>query len=159
MADVDGNLAVEQLTLSVNAGTFSLSTTAGLSFSFSDSNGTGTGTGTNDTTATFRGTLAAINAAPSGMVFAAPGSAQTVTLNATLNDLGNTGTGGALTGTGSVSISVSTHQDSPPVVTTTGSALSYTENSGAVAIDAGITVTDSDQRQPDRRLREHHIGL
>ena len=34
--------------------------------------------------------------------------------------------------------------DQAPVVTTTGSALSYTENAGAVAVDSGLTVTDSD---------------
>src|SRR5262249_42226591 len=31
-----------------------------------------------------------------------------------------------------------------PTLTTTGTALSYTENAGAVAIDSGLTVTDAD---------------
>ena len=31
-----------------------------------------------------------------------------------------------------------------PVVDTTGSALSYTENDGAVAVDASVTITDVD---------------
>ena len=34
--------------------------------------------------------------------------------------------------------------ESPPALTTTGSALSYTENSGAVAVDPSLTVTDPD---------------
>ncbi len=35
----------------------------------------------------------------------------------------------------------------PPVVVTTGTALSYLENAGAIVIDAGLTVTDPDNAQ------------
>src|SRR5262249_50118431 len=80
IADVDAGASVIQATVSVSGGNFSLSTIAGLSFSFSDGNGTGSGTGTHDTTATFRGTIAAINAALEGLTFTAPGSSGTVTL-------------------------------------------------------------------------------
>ena len=64
IADVDAGSSVVQATVSVTSGTFSLNGIAGLSFSFSDANGTGAGTGTNDSLATFRGTVAAINTAP-----------------------------------------------------------------------------------------------
>ena len=106
IADVDGGASTEQVTLSVTSGTFSLSTIAGLSFSFSDSNGTGAGTGTNNTTATFRGTIAAINTALNGLTYTAPATAQAVTLTLATDDLGNTGTGGALTATSTVAINV-----------------------------------------------------
>ena len=59
VGDVDGNVA--QVTLSVPLGKLTLSQTTGLSFS--------QGTGTNDTTVTFQGTIAAVNAALNGLVY------------------------------------------------------------------------------------------
>ena len=133
VADVDGNSGSEQLTLSVGAGTLTLSTLAGL---------TGSGNGT--ASLTYTGTLAALNTALNGLVYNSPGSAQVVTLSVGLNDQGNTGTGGALTDSKNVAITVTNVQNQPPVVTTSGGALAYTENAGPLVIDSGVTVTDTD---------------
>uniref|UniRef100_UPI00262434A2 DUF4347 domain-containing protein n=1 Tax=Zoogloea sp. TaxID=49181 RepID=UPI00262434A2 len=68
-----------------------------------------------------------------------------VVINWTFND-GNTGaqgTGGALTATGSTTVSITAVNDAP-VVTTTGTALAYTENAAATAVDSGLTVSDVD---------------
>jgi hypothetical protein len=144
VADVDAGSNTIQVTLTATNGTLTLSTTAGLSFAFSDGNGTGAGDGTTDATMTFRGTLAAINTALNGMSFIPTtdftGAASVQIIS---NDLGNTGTGGPLTDTDSVNITVNAANDAP-VVTTTAGNLSYTENDPATAIDPGLTVTDVD---------------
>jgi hypothetical protein len=60
-----------------------------------------------DATMTFRGTLAAINAALDGLVFLpALNYVGPATLTLTTNDLGNSGSGGARTDTDAVTISV-----------------------------------------------------
>ena len=56
------------------------------------------------------------------------------------SDQGNTGTGGTLTDSDTITINVSGR----PVTTATVANLAYTENGAAVALDAGITVTDPD---------------
>ena len=48
------------------------------------------------------------------------------------------------TADGLVDFAFRTYVDAPPDVATTGSALTYTENAGAVPIDSGLTVTDTD---------------
>jgi Calx-beta domain-containing protein/cadherin-like protein len=64
-------------------------------------------------------------------------------LQITSDDQGNTGTGGALTDTDMVNITV-TAPNAAPVVTATAGNLSYTENAAATAIDPALTVTDAD---------------
>src|SRR5262249_54360756 len=59
------------------------------------------------------------------------------------DDQGFTGTGGALTDTDTVNITVNAVNDNP-VVTTTAGNLAYLENDAATAIDPGLTVTDVD---------------
>ena len=84
-----------QVTLTATNGTINLPSTLGLSFSVGD--------GTNDTTMTFTGTVADINFALEGMTFVAtPGFTGTASLQIATNDLGNTGAGGALSDTDSV---------------------------------------------------------
>ncbi|WP_326540719.1 cadherin domain-containing protein, partial [Pseudorhodoferax sp.] len=59
---------------------------------------------------------------------------------------GNTGAqgaGGALTDTGSTTVTITAVNDAP-VLTTTGTALSVNENAAATAIDPGLTVSDVD---------------
>ncbi|WP_189688244.1 cadherin domain-containing protein, partial [Pseudorhodoferax aquiterrae] len=59
---------------------------------------------------------------------------------------GNTGAqggGGALVGSGSTTVSITAVNDAP-VVTTTGSTLSYTENAAATVVDPGVAVSDAD---------------
>lgn len=101
VADPDAGASSVRVTLSVTAGSLTLSGLAGLSFSSGD--------GTADGSMTFSGSVANINAALQGMVFTPPngyvGGASQLTI--TTNDLGNTGAGGALTDTDSLFIYVS----------------------------------------------------
>ena len=101
VADGDAGSGTIEQTLSAANGTLTLGSTAGLFFS--------TGDGTDDRTMTYRGTLAAINAALDGLTYTpqvlAAGFSDRDTLNVTTNDLGNAG-GAAQTDTDSVTIAV-----------------------------------------------------
>lgn len=98
ITDVDADTGLVQVRLVATNGTVTLGSTAGLTFSFSDANGTGTGDGTGDSSPTFRGTLADVNAALNGLVYTpTPGFNGSASLAITTNDLGSTGAGGALT--------------------------------------------------------------
>ena len=101
----DAEAGTIQVTLSVTSGTVTLSGIAGLSFSFSDGNGVGAGDGTADALMRFRGTQAAVNAALAGMSFVSA-SVGSPTLTITTSDLGATGTGGTLTDTDVIAITV-----------------------------------------------------
>jgi hypothetical protein len=91
-----------QATLSVTQGTLTLAQTTGLSFT--------TGDGTADATLVFTGTAAAINAALDGLVYTpTAGYVGSDALAITVSDQGNTGSGGALSDTETVAISVGTH--------------------------------------------------
>jgi hypothetical protein len=136
VADVDLGANQIKITLTSTNGTLTLASLAGLSFT--------TGDGTADATMVFTGTLANVNTALNGLSFipmadfTGAASVQIVS-----DDQGFTGTGGALTDTDTINITV-TAQNDAPVVTTTAGNLSYTENAGAVVIDPGLTVTDLD---------------
>ncbi|MDD5309935.1 MAG: cadherin domain-containing protein, partial [Deltaproteobacteria bacterium] len=99
VSDVDeggGNLTV---TLTATDGLLTLASTADLSFSDGD--------GTNDAAVTFTGTLAAINAALDGLSFEpTAGDAGSTSLDVLVSDLGNTGSGGAQTDSGTLDITV-----------------------------------------------------
>ena len=99
VSDVDANGGTETVTLSVSDGTISLASKTGLTFS--------SGTGSNDTSETFTGTLSAINNAI-GTVKYQPttGYSGSDTLNFSTNDNGNTGSGGAMTASRTVAITV-----------------------------------------------------
>ncbi len=136
VADVDLGANPIKITLTATNGTVTLSTTAGLLFT--------TGTGTNDATMVFTGMLAAVNTALNGLSFNPTADFNgSASLQIISDDQGNTGTGGALTDTDSVSITVNAVGDTP-VVTATAGNLSYTENDAATAIDSGLTITDAD---------------
>jgi Calx-beta domain/Bacterial Ig domain len=136
VADVDLGANPIKITLTATNGKVSLSGTAGLSFT--------TGTGTNDTTMVFTGSLANVNTALTNLSFnPTPDFNGAASLQIVSDDQGNTGTGGALTDTDSVTITVNAANDAP-VVTATAGNLSYTENDPATAIDPGLTVTDVD---------------
>ena len=133
ISDVDVAAGSMQVQLVSTNGATTLSGTAGLSFSVGD--------GTADATMTFTGTVAAVNTALSGLSFNPTTSfTGTASLQIVSSDQGNTGTGGTLTDNDTITINVS----SRPVTTATVANLAYTENGAAVALDAGITVTDSD---------------
>ncbi|HLL89182.1 MAG TPA: tandem-95 repeat protein, partial [Tepidisphaeraceae bacterium] len=99
VSDVDIGSNDIRVTLSVSSGKLTLKQTTGLTFTV--------GTGTANTTMTFSGTIANVNAALAGMSYRAPlGYAGTDTLTITSNDLGSTGTGGAQSKTDTVTITV-----------------------------------------------------
>jgi hypothetical protein len=136
VADVDAGANPIKITLTATNGTLTLSTTAGLSFI--------TGDGTADATMMFTGTLTAVNTALNGMSFNPTADFNgAASLQIVSDDQGNSGSGGPLTDTDTVNISVNAENDAP-VVTTTAGNLSYTENDPATAIDTGLTVTDGD---------------
>ncbi|HKG60174.1 MAG TPA: Ig-like domain-containing protein [Pyrinomonadaceae bacterium] len=147
VADVDAGTSTIQVTLTAGNGTLTLSGTSGLSFSFTDGNGTGAGDGTVDATMTFRGTLADVNAALSGMTFTpAGGFTGTASMVITSNDLGNTGSGGPLSDTDTVSIQVGVTNvsiaDSQLTEPTSGSAnMVFTVTLSAPAPAGGVSVS------------------
>ncbi len=126
IGDLDASGNAVQVTLAVTNGTASLSSTSGLSFTAGD--------GTADGTMTFTGTVSAINTALNGLVYTPTanfnGAAQ---LTVDVNDGGNVGFGGPLTGSGAVTINVSAVNDAPLV--TVGRA------NQAVAEDSSLTFT------------------
>jgi hypothetical protein len=68
-------------------------------------------------------------------------AARTVTF--TLNDGGNTGSGGALSGTRTATVNV-TAVDDPTVMTLSNTAATYLENNNSFYVDAGVTLVDVD---------------
>jgi len=123
VSDVDANGNPEQVKLTATNGVITLSTTAGLVFSV--------GNGAANQTMTFTGTLANINAALQGMTFLpTSGFNGAASLQIVTNDQGNTGSGGALTDTDTVSITVN------PGGTVQFNAATYTvaENNGPAVI-------------------------
>jgi VCBS repeat-containing protein len=99
VADVDAAAGSERVTLTGTNGTISLSAVAGLTFS--------AGTGTADSAMTFTGTVSAINAALDGLSFTpTTGFSGAASLGILTNDQGNTGAGGALTASDTVTIGV-----------------------------------------------------
>src|SRR6185436_6742256 len=106
VADVDAGGSAIQVTLTVTSGTLTLSGTSGLNFGC----GGCAGDGTADPTMTFQGTLANINAALNGMTYTPNlGFSGAATLTITTNDLGNSGSGGALSDTDVIDIQVATN--------------------------------------------------
>jgi hypothetical protein len=146
VSDVDAGTNAIQVTLTVTNGTLTLNGTSGLAFSVGD--------GTADATMTFTGTLANINTAMNGMTFTpTAGFSGTATLTITSNDQGNTGTGGPLSDTDTVSIQVGVTNvsiaDSQLTEPTSGSAnMVFTVTLSAPASAAGATVQFTTQQQP-----------
>lgn len=99
ISDVDAGAADVEMTLSVNDGTLTLASVADLIFSV--------GNGVDDATMTFQGTIAEINTALDGLVYTPnSGFSSTDTLTVLTDDLGESGSGGALTDTDTVDINV-----------------------------------------------------
>src|SRR4029450_10918742 len=138
VADVDAGASQIQVTLNATNGTLTLSTITGLNFGCGGCSGDGTA----DASMTFQGTLTNVNNALNGMSFnPTTGFTGSASVQIISNDLGNTGSGGALTDTDTVNITV--NDAGAPIVTTTAGNLAYTENDPATAIDPGLPVTDS----------------
>jgi prepilin-type N-terminal cleavage/methylation domain-containing protein len=99
ISDVDAGAAAVQVTLTATNGTITLPVLTGLTFSAGD--------GTADATMTFTGTIANIDLRLDGMTFApSAGFTGAATLTIITNDLGKSGSGGALTDTDAVGIYV-----------------------------------------------------
>ncbi len=123
ISDADVGGADMLITLSVTNGTLTLSDVTGLVFSVGD--------GTNDVTMTFTGTLSAVNNAISTVTFTpAQNYFGSATLTIIANDQGNTGTGGPLTDTDTVTINITAVVDPPFMVTNTPN--SVTSNSASL---------------------------
>ena len=108
IADPDAGSGPLQVTLSVNNGTLSLSTTVGLTFQ--------TGDGTGDSSMKFTGTTSAINTALTNLKFDPTNNftgPAVVTINA--DDQGNTGTGGAKSDSATVNVEVNAPANTAPV--------------------------------------------
>jgi uncharacterized repeat protein (TIGR01451 family) len=98
-SDVDAGASAVRVTLSATNGTVSLSGIAGLAFTVGD--------GTSDATMTFSGSIANINAALNNLSFTPTTDFNgAASIQLTTNDLGNTGTGGPLSDTDTVNITV-----------------------------------------------------
>jgi hypothetical protein len=136
ISDVDAGGASVQVTLTATNGTLTLSGTSGLTFS--------TGDGTADASMTFTGTIADINTALDGMTYTPTGNfngAASVTI--VTDDLGNSGAGGALADSDSVSITVTAVNDAP--VNTVPGAQTMAEDSPLTFSGAAvISISDVD---------------
>ena len=137
VSDVDAGTSPVQVTLTATHGVLTLAGTTGLSFVSGD--------GTADASMSFTGELTDINAALDGLGFAPDlnynGAAS---VQITTDDLGNTGSGGPLSASDSVAVTVISVND-PPVITSNGggpnATVSLPENSTAVTT---VTATDVD---------------
>lgn len=127
ISDLDANSSLMRVTLTGTNGAITLSTTSGLSFS--------TGDGTADGSMTFTGTVANINSALSGMSFTAAANFNgAASIQIVTNDQGNSGTGGALSDTDTINITVNSVNDAP-----TGADKTIATNE-----DTAYTLTASD---------------
>ncbi len=134
ISDVDAGSSAVQVQLISALGKTTLSGVANLTFKSGDS-------GTADADMTFTGSIADINAALAGLSFnPTSGTTGPASLRIVTSDQGSTGTGGTLTDTDTIAITVAY----APVVTATGTSQAYTENGTAKVIDSGITVVDND---------------
>lgn len=106
--DLDAGSSDLEVTLSVTNGTLTLAGITGLVFS--------TGDGTADSSLVFRGTQANINAAIATLTFNPTANYHgTAVLTITTSDLGNSGTGGTLTDSDNINITVTAINDAPTV--------------------------------------------
>ena len=138
--DSDDFGALERVTLNLGAspkGTITLNTITGLTFT--------TGDGTDDTLMVFTGTKAAINNALATLRFTPTTNRNTVgvanaqPLTITVDDQGNTGSGGALSDTETVLITINPINDAP---TRTGPTTTLTNVPEDTADPPGNTVTN-----------------
>jgi hypothetical protein len=131
ISDVDVGAGNETVTLTVTSGALTLNGTAGLAFTVGD--------GTADSTMTFSGTVAAINAALNGLGYQGNLNFNGLdTLNITTNDNGNTGSGGAQSDADSVALTISAVNDAPTLMAT-GNNPNYV--AGGVDLFSGVSAS------------------
>ncbi|MBF0192644.1 MAG: cadherin domain-containing protein, partial [Magnetococcales bacterium] len=109
LVDVDAGTAAMQITLNSTLGVVSLSSTVGLTFT--------TGDGTLDSSMVFSGTRTSINTALSNLIYR--GNTNTngsATITVLASDQGNSGSGGTLTGSTTINITLAGINDTPVVI-------------------------------------------
>ena len=149
IADVDAGSNSVRTTLTATNGTISLSTIAGLSFSAGD--------GTSDASMTFSGTITSINSALNGMSFTPTNNfSGAASLQISTNDQGNTGSGGALSDTDSISINVTT---APALIKFSSATFNTTENAGATTITVERTGTTNTAVTVEYETADHSESL
>lgn len=144
VSDVDADGGNEQVTLTATSGTLTLAATSGLTFS----------SGSANTSMTFTGTLASLNSALNGLRFTPAamfyGSGG---ISVTIDDLGNTGAGGAQTASASVAINV-TEVNQPPALSMPPAQSAAENGTLLFSSSAGnaIAVSDSDDNGAAEQL-------
>ena len=135
IADDDAGAALLEVTINVVNGDIILNTSSVTVLSGASST----------PTITFEGTIADLNSALAALTyrpdadFVGLGEVQI-----TIDDRGNSGSGGALTATENLFVEVLPVNDDPVASGIEGTALSYTENDGAVAVTSTIAFSDVD---------------
>lgn len=149
MTDVDADVASVQVNLVASSGTLVLN--LNVAGGITGVNVVGNGTSSLVVTAP----LAAVNltlASTSGLLFApALNQFSIATVIVTMNDLGNTGLGSALSDTKTVTISVTPINDAPILIVNAG-PITYTENAQPTLLDPLASVTDIDSINFDTGL-------
>ena len=145
ISDVDAGSAIERVSISLSFGKFSLSRTTGLTFS--------TGDGSSDQTMVFSGTLSAINSALDAMVVESdPSWTAGPTLSISVDDLGNSGTGGAKLANSVIRLNLNLVDDTPVLMA--GVPITVAEGQATTLLTTSFVVTD-----PDTPLSLLHFSL
>ena len=134
ISDVDAGTMPVQMSLTATDGTLTLSGTTGLAFILGD--------GTDDANLIFSGALTDVNVALDGMSFSPTTDYNgTASVQIVTNDLGSTGSGGALSADDTVSITVNAVNDAP--VNTVPGALTIDEDTALSFTGANlISISD-----------------
>ena len=128
VADSDNDGGVEQVSLSATNGTLTLASGSEVDVT--------SGTGAGDASVTFTGTINDLNAALDGLVFTPTANVYGAgSIAIAVDDLGNSGTGGALSAAGSVSITIN-----PIAHTPTATPASTNENTPSTS---GLVITSN----------------
>ncbi|MBX2823552.1 MAG: choice-of-anchor C family protein, partial [Gammaproteobacteria bacterium] len=120
-------------------------TPASGSINFTGASGINVGTGYID------GSISGINAYlnDTNVIYTPPpGVSGDVSVSFQLDDLGNSGSGGAQTTTVTTGIAIQPVNDAP-VISVSNGATTYVENSGPTSLDATVTITDVDDTMID----------
>jgi trimeric autotransporter adhesin len=140
IADADVGNGLLSVTISASNGVFSLGSRVGLTFSSGDGNA--------DSTMTFQGTVGAINAAIDSIVLTPSANFSGLAdLTITVNDLGNSGSGGAFSATRIIPINVAAVNDAPVLAGTR--AVSVVEGGAVLITSAMMNLTDVDTTTTD----------
>ena len=133
VADVDADTGAIQITISAANGILSLLQTTGLAFTVGD--------GTGDVSMVFTGTVANVNSALATITYLGNVNFNgSDTISVSVDDRGNSGSGGSLTSSRSIAVSVTPLNDAP-IVTVPGLQSAVEDTVRPIA---GISITDVD---------------